>query len=178
MFELFRTGSHFILHIYIHKHKTVWLTVKIRSNFELVEMKWIKVVIEVDKGGYFAWLARSSHLLQPVNPTCCNIPSDLTFWSAQVSYPSLEKLIVIWNKCKTTWLFANLYNVADAMPEFDGIEKSQPNCVVMGDAQENFSWHNMNVAFRTLQEMKEPCLITLGAGFVQLVMSNFFLLCQ
>lgn len=48
--------------------------------------------------------------------------------------------------------------------EFDGIDTSSPNCVVLGDAAEAFSFHNMNEAFRVLMALPEPKLIALGTG--------------
>jgi hypothetical protein len=39
-----------------------------------------------------------------------------------------------------------------------------PNCVVMGDAADEFSWENMNSAFRTLLNMQPKVLITMGNG--------------
>ncbi|XP_069468140.1 phospholysine phosphohistidine inorganic pyrophosphate phosphatase [Ambystoma mexicanum] len=55
--------------------------------------------------------------------------------------------------------------VHDALvPEFDQIEKSNPNCVVIGDAAENFSYSNLNEAFQALMGMDKPLLISLGRG--------------
>lgn len=50
------------------------------------------------------------------------------------------------------------------VPEFDGIETSKPNCVVVGDAAEHFSYDNVNTAFRLLMELKDPLLISMGKG--------------
>ncbi|XP_056385510.1 phospholysine phosphohistidine inorganic pyrophosphate phosphatase isoform X2 [Hyla sarda] len=52
----------------------------------------------------------------------------------------------------------------DLLPEFDSIDKSQPNCVVIGDAAENFSYQNVNRAFQVLLGLEKPVLISLGKG--------------
>ncbi|XP_021579048.2 phospholysine phosphohistidine inorganic pyrophosphate phosphatase isoform X2 [Ictidomys tridecemlineatus] len=48
--------------------------------------------------------------------------------------------------------------------EFDQIDQSNPNCVVLADAGESFSYQNMNKAFQTLMELENPVLISLGKG--------------
>ncbi|XP_046509431.1 phospholysine phosphohistidine inorganic pyrophosphate phosphatase isoform X1 [Equus quagga] len=48
--------------------------------------------------------------------------------------------------------------------EFDQIDTSNPNCVVIGDAGESFSYQNMNKAFQVLMELENPVLISLGKG--------------
>ena len=48
--------------------------------------------------------------------------------------------------------------------EFDGIEKSNPNCVVVGDAGERFTYENLNRAFRVLVSLENPVLISMGKG--------------
>ncbi|XP_043912538.1 phospholysine phosphohistidine inorganic pyrophosphate phosphatase [Protopterus annectens] len=50
------------------------------------------------------------------------------------------------------------------LPEFEQIDQSNPNCVVIGDAADNFSYENLNNAFRHLIEMEKPVLISLGKG--------------
>ncbi|XP_018409185.1 PREDICTED: phospholysine phosphohistidine inorganic pyrophosphate phosphatase isoform X2 [Nanorana parkeri] len=52
----------------------------------------------------------------------------------------------------------------DLLPEFDSIDKSEPNCVVIGDAAENFSYQNVNRAFNALIGLEKPVLISLGKG--------------
>ncbi|KAM8924858.1 phospholysine phosphohistidine inorganic pyrophosphate phosphatase [Pelodytes ibericus] len=52
----------------------------------------------------------------------------------------------------------------DLLPEFDLMDKSEPNCVVIGDAAENFSYQNVNRAFQVLVNMEKPVLISLGKG--------------
>ncbi|XP_041818876.1 phospholysine phosphohistidine inorganic pyrophosphate phosphatase [Chelmon rostratus] len=48
------------------------------------------------------------------------------------------------------------------LPEFDSVDKTNPNCVVIGDAAEKFSYQNLNEAFRVL--MEKPVLFSLGQG--------------
>lgn len=50
------------------------------------------------------------------------------------------------------------------IPEFDSIDKTNPNCVVIGDAAENFSYQNVNEAFRVLIGLEKPLLFSLGKG--------------
>uniref|UniRef100_G1NGL2 Phospholysine phosphohistidine inorganic pyrophosphate phosphatase n=1 Tax=Meleagris gallopavo TaxID=9103 RepID=G1NGL2_MELGA len=52
----------------------------------------------------------------------------------------------------------------DLVPEFADIDKTNPNCVVIGDAAENFSYANLNEAFRVLIGLEKPVLISLGKG--------------
>uniref|UniRef100_A0A8C3N9B7 Phospholysine phosphohistidine inorganic pyrophosphate phosphatase n=1 Tax=Geospiza parvula TaxID=87175 RepID=A0A8C3N9B7_GEOPR len=52
----------------------------------------------------------------------------------------------------------------DLVPEFAEIDKTNPNCVVLGDAAENFTYANLNEAFRLLIGMEKPVLISLGKG--------------
>ncbi|XP_051049146.1 phospholysine phosphohistidine inorganic pyrophosphate phosphatase isoform X2 [Phodopus roborovskii] len=48
--------------------------------------------------------------------------------------------------------------------EFDDIDMSDPNCVVIADAGENFSYENVNRAFQVLMELENPVFISLGKG--------------
>uniref|UniRef100_A0A8C2YKY5 Phospholysine phosphohistidine inorganic pyrophosphate phosphatase n=1 Tax=Chinchilla lanigera TaxID=34839 RepID=A0A8C2YKY5_CHILA len=48
--------------------------------------------------------------------------------------------------------------------EFDKIDTSNPNCVVIADAADAFSYKNMNKAFQVLMELENPVLISLGKG--------------
>uniref|UniRef100_A0A8C3UKP3 Phospholysine phosphohistidine inorganic pyrophosphate phosphatase n=1 Tax=Catharus ustulatus TaxID=91951 RepID=A0A8C3UKP3_CATUS len=52
----------------------------------------------------------------------------------------------------------------DLVPEFAEIDKTNPNCVVLGDAAEHFTYANLNEAFRLLIGMEKPVLISLGKG--------------
>ena len=54
--------------------------------------------------------------------------------------------------------------VAGVVPEFDSVEKANPNCVVIGDAAEKFSYQNLNDAFRVLIGLEKPVLFSLGRG--------------
>lgn len=55
--------------------------------------------------------------------------------------------------------------VSDLIPEFDGVEKTSPNCVVIGDAADRFSYQNLNEAFRVLIGLEKPILFSLGQGW-------------
>ncbi|XP_016065990.1 PREDICTED: phospholysine phosphohistidine inorganic pyrophosphate phosphatase [Miniopterus natalensis] len=48
--------------------------------------------------------------------------------------------------------------------EFDQIDTSNPNCVVIADAAAGFSYENMNKAFQVLMGLEDPVLISLGQG--------------
>ncbi|XP_035216910.1 phospholysine phosphohistidine inorganic pyrophosphate phosphatase-like isoform X2 [Stegodyphus dumicola] len=50
------------------------------------------------------------------------------------------------------------------LPEFSDCNQSNPNCVVVGDAAEHFSFENMNKAFNILIKSKNPVLISMGKG--------------
>ncbi|XP_046888091.1 phospholysine phosphohistidine inorganic pyrophosphate phosphatase isoform X2 [Hypomesus transpacificus] len=50
------------------------------------------------------------------------------------------------------------------VPEFDSLDKTNPNCVVIGDAAEQFSYQNLNGAFRVLIGLEKPLLFSLGRG--------------
>ncbi|XP_044301622.1 phospholysine phosphohistidine inorganic pyrophosphate phosphatase isoform X4 [Varanus komodoensis] len=52
----------------------------------------------------------------------------------------------------------------DVVPEFADIDKSNPNCVVIGDAADNFSYKNLNDAFQVLISLENPILLSLGRG--------------
>ncbi|XP_077594450.1 phospholysine phosphohistidine inorganic pyrophosphate phosphatase [Stigmatopora nigra] len=55
--------------------------------------------------------------------------------------------------------------VYDALlPEFEGVDTKDPNCVVIGDAAENFTYDNLNEAFRVLIGLEKPVLFSLGKG--------------
>lgn len=54
--------------------------------------------------------------------------------------------------------------LVDLIPEFAEIDKTNPNCVVLGDAAEHFTYANLNEAFRLLIGMEKPVLISLGKG--------------
>ncbi|KAK2884651.1 phospholysine phosphohistidine inorganic pyrophosphate phosphatase [Channa argus] len=50
------------------------------------------------------------------------------------------------------------------LPEFDSVDKTNPNCVVIADAAEKFSYQNLNEAFRVLIGLEKPALFSLGQG--------------
>lgn len=50
------------------------------------------------------------------------------------------------------------------LEEFKNITQMNPNCVVLGDAGANFTFQNMNAAFRVLINLAEPILFSLGIG--------------
>jgi len=54
----------------------------------------------------------------------------------------------------------------DVRSEFEDVNCENPNCVVLGDAQQSFSYDNLNSAFSTLisLNLKESVLIALGCG--------------
>ncbi|XP_074518604.1 phospholysine phosphohistidine inorganic pyrophosphate phosphatase [Halichoeres trimaculatus] len=55
--------------------------------------------------------------------------------------------------------------VYDALlPEFDTVDRNNPNCVVIGDAAEKFTYENLNDAFRVLMGLEKPTLFSLGQG--------------
>lgn len=58
-----------------------------------------------------------------------------------------------------------VHSAAGLLSEFDSVDKTNPNCVVIGDAAEKFSYQNLNEAFRVLQETEKPVLFSLGQGY-------------
>uniref|UniRef100_A0A8C6VHX9 Phospholysine phosphohistidine inorganic pyrophosphate phosphatase n=1 Tax=Naja naja TaxID=35670 RepID=A0A8C6VHX9_NAJNA len=52
----------------------------------------------------------------------------------------------------------------DLILEFADIDKTNPNCVVIGDAADNFSYKNLNDAFQILINLENPVLLSLGRG--------------
>ncbi|XP_044516281.1 phospholysine phosphohistidine inorganic pyrophosphate phosphatase [Gracilinanus agilis] len=52
----------------------------------------------------------------------------------------------------------------DIRSEFSEMDTSNPNCVVIADAGEGFSYQNLNEAFRVLINLDNPVLISLGNG--------------
>ncbi len=55
---------------------------------------------------------------------------------------------------------------ADRIPgvekDFADCDQSDPNCVIMGDAEHDFTYDNMNAAFRVLMNNEPKLLISLG----------------
>ena len=50
--------------------------------------------------------------------------------------------------------------------QFSDVNTEDPNCVLMGDAEDNFTYESMNAAFRVLYALRKPLIVTLGCGFV------------
>lgn len=50
--------------------------------------------------------------------------------------------------------------------DFAECDQSNPNCVIMGDAEHDFTYENMNAAFRVLLGSEEKLLISLGCKWV------------
>lgn len=50
--------------------------------------------------------------------------------------------------------------------DYSGVDCSQPNAVVLGDATGEFSYDNLNKAFQILINSDNPVLISLGMGWV------------
>lgn len=55
----------------------------------------------------------------------------------------------------------------DALPDYEGLDMEDPNCVVLADAGDAFTYESLNHAFRLLlqqQERGRGILISLGKG--------------
>lgn len=54
------------------------------------------------------------------------------------------------------------------LAEFSSVDTGNPNCVVIGDCQEHFTYDSLNKAFQTLLKLPqaERKLFALGAGYV------------
>ncbi|CAG2175063.1 unnamed protein product [Oppiella nova] len=52
----------------------------------------------------------------------------------------------------------------ELLPEFQDIEQTDPNCVVVGDAAHHFTYEAMNKAFQLLLRLQNPILISMGKG--------------
>ncbi|CAG9531731.1 unnamed protein product [Cercopithifilaria johnstoni] len=50
------------------------------------------------------------------------------------------------------------------LKEFEDLDTSDPNCVLLGDAELGFTYETMNAAFRVLHETNDPLIIALGCG--------------
>lgn len=60
------------------------------------------------------------------------------------------------------------------LAEFEGMDCHHPNCVVIGGAEEQFTYEHMNEAFRLLLNSENPVLLAMGYGWVVLSWSMFF----
>lgn len=61
-------------------------------------------------------------------------------------------------------LIYEIHFFSEVRPEFDGCEFENPNCVVVGDAEDNFTYENLNQAFRLLHSKPDNLLLSLGTG--------------
>ena len=52
--------------------------------------------------------------------------------------------------------------VPDTLQEFSVVNQNDPNCVVLGDAANQFSYQNLNKAFETFMKMETPVLFAMG----------------
>ncbi|CAL1538990.1 unnamed protein product, partial [Lymnaea stagnalis] len=52
----------------------------------------------------------------------------------------------------------------DALSDFGHIDVKDPNCVIIGDATDQFTYENMNKAFQCLKGLEKPKLFALGKG--------------
>lgn len=65
----------------------------------------------------------------------------------------------------------------ELMGDFDGIDQADPNCVVIGDAANEFNYSNLNKAFNLLMQLEKPVLITMGANKFYQSYGELFLDC-
>jgi phospholysine phosphohistidine inorganic pyrophosphate phosphatase len=49
--------------------------------------------------------------------------------------------------------------------EFSEFDQSNPNSIVLGDAQDAFTFQRLNTAFQLLMEQRNTKLITMGYGY-------------
>ena len=55
----------------------------------------------------------------------------------------------------------------DALPDYEGVVTSDPNCVVLADATDVYTYHSLNHAFRLLMQQQDKgrgTLVALGRG--------------
>lgn len=50
------------------------------------------------------------------------------------------------------------------LAEFEGVDCCNPNCVIIGGAEEQFTYEHMNEAFRLLLNSDSPVLLAMGYG--------------
>ncbi|CAI2353940.1 unnamed protein product [Caenorhabditis sp. 36 PRJEB53466] len=84
---------------------------------------------------------------------------------------------VVAQYCRENELRPHLFVRDDVLEYFDGIDTTSPNCVVMGEVEEGFSFERINRAFRVLIDMPKPLLITMGTGnncFLSLIQPTKF----
>lgn len=52
----------------------------------------------------------------------------------------------------------------ECLPDFAAVDQTNPNCVVIGDAETNFSYENLNRAFQIIKSLENPVLFSMGKG--------------
>ncbi len=58
-------------------------------------------------------------------------------------------------------------------PEFSEVDKSNPNCAVIGDAADTFTYQNLNNTFRAIIAMESPVLFSMGRGYASVCLSVY-----
>lgn len=81
--------------------------------------------------------------------------------TANEIFPPAPAVVAI---CRDRGLRPHLLVHPDVLEEFDSVHQTDPNCVVIADAADSFSYENMNRAFRVLLSLDDPILIALGRG--------------
>jgi len=74
--------------------------------------------------------------------------------------PALAMMVLIEQQHLRPHLLVN----KNVMEDFLGVETSNPNCVVLGDAVEEFNYSNLNKAFQVLVSSSSMQLFSLGKG--------------
>jgi len=74
--------------------------------------------------------------------------------------PALAMVVLIKNHQLRPHLLVN----KNVMEDFSGVETENPNCVVLGDAVEEFNYANLNKAFQVLLKSSSMQLFSLGKG--------------
>ncbi|XP_059508900.1 phospholysine phosphohistidine inorganic pyrophosphate phosphatase isoform X2 [Stegostoma tigrinum] len=87
-----------------------------------------------------------------------NLGFDITFGEVFAPAPAACQIL------KERGLRPHLLVHDGLLPEFNHIDQSNPNCVVIGDAADNFSYKNLNEAFQVLIGLEKPVLLSLGRG--------------
>jgi hypothetical protein len=57
--------------------------------------------------------------------------------------------------------------VSAVVNEFSEYDQTNPNCVVLGDAKDEFTYQRLNHAFKLLLEQPGTSLISMGKGYVK-----------
>jgi len=74
--------------------------------------------------------------------------------------PALAMMVLI----KEQQLRPHLLVNKNVIEDFHGVETENPNCVVLGDAVDEFSYANLNTAFQVLLKSSSMQLFSLGKG--------------